>query len=300
MAETETQERTEHATQKRLDEARKKGQIPRSRELTAAAVMIAAGVRCCSLGRGARRRSSRELMRSGLTHRPRAGLGRAASLAGARRRWRSRRCGSSRRCSAHAGRGAGRAAGARRLDLQRQGADAGLLAAESRRAGLGRMFSARGWVELGKALAKFAVVGDAGALVLWHERRPTAGPRRASRCTAPSATRMRSPARRCSRCAAALVLIAAVDVPFQLWQHHKRHADDARGDPRGKQGVAKARPRSRAASARCSARWRERRMMDDVPKADVVVTNPTHFAVALRYDDKTHARADRSWPRAWT
>ncbi len=31
----------------------------------------------------------------------------------------------------------------------------------------------------------------------------------------------------------------------------------------------------------------ERRMMDDVPKADVIIVNPTHFAVALRYDEKT-------------
>ena len=33
-------------------------------------------------------------------------------------------------------------------------------------------------------------------------------------------------------------------------------------------------------------------MMQEVPKADVVITNPTHFAVALRYDEQPHARPD--------
>ncbi len=36
----------------------------------------------------------------------------------------------------------------------------------------------------------------------------------------------------------------------------------------------------------------ERRMMQEVPKADVVVVNPTHYAVALRYDEQAHARTD--------
>ena len=56
MAET-GQERTEHPTPKRLEEARKKGQIPRSTELTTAAVCIAAAGGYLHLGRGAAGRS---------------------------------------------------------------------------------------------------------------------------------------------------------------------------------------------------------------------------------------------------
>jgi flagellar biosynthetic protein FlhB len=82
---------------------------------------------------------------------------------------------------------------------------------------------------------------------------------------------------------AGLALIAAIDVPFQLWQYHdrlkmtreelKREARESEGDPQ-----LKARIRSQQREMARS------RMMSEVPKADVVVTNPTHFAVALKYD----------------
>ena len=58
MAENDAQERTEQATPKRLEEARKKGQIPRSRELTTAAVCIAAGAALYIAGRADRAASS--------------------------------------------------------------------------------------------------------------------------------------------------------------------------------------------------------------------------------------------------
>jgi flagellar biosynthetic protein FlhB len=82
---------------------------------------------------------------------------------------------------------------------------------------------------------------------------------------------------------AGLALIAAIDVPFQLWQYHdrlkmtneelKREARESEGDP-----YLKARIRSQQREMARS------RMMSEVPKADVVVTNPTHFAVALKYE----------------
>ena len=82
---------------------------------------------------------------------------------------------------------------------------------------------------------------------------------------------------------AGLAIIALIDVPFQLWQYHdrlkmtreelKKEARESEGDPQ-----LKARIRSQQ---REMARGR---MMSQVPKADVVVTNPTHFAVALKYD----------------
>jgi flagellar biosynthetic protein FlhB len=83
-----------------------------------------------------------------------------------------------------------------------------------------------------------------------------------------------------------LALIAAIDVPFQLWQYHdrlkmtleelKREARESEGDPH-----LKARIRSQQRELARS------RMMSEVPKADVVVTNPTHFAVALKYESGT-------------
>ena len=80
-----------------------------------------------------------------------------------------------------------------------------------------------------------------------------------------------------------LALIAALDVPFQLWQYYKKlrmtkeevkqEYKEMEGDPQ-----LKARIRSQ------QREMARKRMMAEVPKADVVVTNPTHFAVALKYD----------------
>jgi flagellar biosynthesis protein FlhB len=83
---------------------------------------------------------------------------------------------------------------------------------------------------------------------------------------------------------AGLAVIALIDVPFQLWRYYaglrmtreelRQELKELEGDPQ-----LKARIRSQQ---REIAR---RRMMSEVPKADVVVTNPTHFAVALKYDN---------------
>lgn len=82
---------------------------------------------------------------------------------------------------------------------------------------------------------------------------------------------------------AGLALIAAMDVPFQLWRYYaglrmtkeeqRQEMKESEGDPQ-----LKARIRSQ------QREMARKRMMAEVPKADVVVTNPTHFAVALKYD----------------
>jgi flagellar biosynthetic protein FlhB len=81
-----------------------------------------------------------------------------------------------------------------------------------------------------------------------------------------------------------LVVIAGVDVPFQLWQHAtemRMTRQQVREEYKESEGSPETRSRIREAQ-RALARGR---MMQEVPKADVVVTNPTHFSVALRYDD---------------
>ena len=70
-------------------------------------------------------------------------------------------------------------------------------------------------------------------------------------------------------------------------------ADDQAGGARKSRRRRKAGPRCVRASAVCSGRSRTRRMMADVPKADVVAMNPTHYAVALRYDAGQHEGAAR-------
>lgn len=82
---------------------------------------------------------------------------------------------------------------------------------------------------------------------------------------------------------AGLAVIALIDVPFQLWRYYaglrmtreelRQEMKEMEGDP-----YLKARIRSQQREVA------RRRMMSEVPKADVVVTNPTHFSVALKYD----------------
>ncbi|WP_028626561.1 flagellar biosynthesis protein FlhB [Metapseudomonas resinovorans] len=83
--------------------------------------------------------------------------------------------------------------------------------------------------------------------------------------------------------ACGLILIAAVDVPFQLWDNKqklmmtKQEVRDEYKDTEGK-------PEVKSRIRRLQREMAERRMMAAVPQADVVITNPTHFAVALKYD----------------
>jgi len=150
--------------------------------------------------------------------------------------------------------------------------------------GLGRMLSVRSWVELGKSLGKFAIVGGAGALVLWLNMNELMGlggePINAAIGHAMSITGQALIALTC-----ALVVIAGIDVPFQLWQYHremKMTREEIRQEHRESEGAPEVRGRIRAMQREMA----ERRMMEDVPRADVIVVNPTHYAVALRYDDK--------------
>ncbi|MDK9739653.1 flagellar biosynthesis protein FlhB [Vibrio sp. D404a] len=79
-----------------------------------------------------------------------------------------------------------------------------------------------------------------------------------------------------------LLIVVAIDIPFQIWQHAdqlkmtKQEVKDEFKDTEGKPEV-KGRIRMLQREAA------QRRMMADVPQADVIVTNPEHFSVALRY-----------------
>ena len=86
-----------------------------------------------------------------------------------------------------------------------------------------------------------------------------------------------------------LVIIAAVDVPLTLWQHN-RQLRMSREEIREESKETEGNPEIRGRVRRVQQAMARRRMMQEVKKADVIVTNPTHYAVALRYDEK-HMRA---------
>ena len=85
---------------------------------------------------------------------------------------------------------------------------------------------------------------------------------------------------------AGLALIALIDTPFQLWRYHaglRMSKEDVRQEMKEMEGDPQLRARIRSQQREIA----RRRMMSEVPQADVVVTNPTHFAVALKYDQKS-------------
>ena len=80
--------------------------------------------------------------------------------------------------------------------------------------------------------------------------------------------------------AGSMVLIATVDVPFQLWEHHRKlkmTKEEVRQENKETEGDPHVKGRIRA-QQRAMAR---KRMMAEIPKADVIITNPTHYSVAL-------------------
>lgn len=82
---------------------------------------------------------------------------------------------------------------------------------------------------------------------------------------------------------ASMLVIAAVDAPFQSWNHHKQlmmTKQEVKDEYKNSEGNPEIKGRIRSLQIQMS----RRRMMEAVPKADVVVTNPTHYSVALKYE----------------
>ncbi len=148
--------------------------------------------------------------------------------------------------------------------------------------GFGRIFSVYGLGELVKAILKALLVGGVVAWVLWKREGEVL-----AMMVQPLENGLSSFVHLVFLAAFGLLLgmalIAAIDVPFQLWQYHKRlrmTREEVRQENKELEGDPQLKARIRSVQ-RDQAR---KRMMAAVPKADVVVTNPTHYAVALRYD----------------
>lgn len=283
MAEHDSaQERTEEATPKRLEEARRRGQIPRSRDLSAAAVTLGGGVAVYMMG-GSIAAIMQGMMVKGLSLSRDQALDTihmlpALSAAG---------IDGLRACAPVLGI-VFLAAILAPLVLGGWSFSSEALMPQFSRLnpleGVQRMFSMRSLVELGKALAKFGVVGVVAVIVLWKDapaliaigREPIGvGIAHAFQLAGKGLVSI----------AAGLLLIAGFDVPYQLWQYAKQmrmSREEIREEMKESEGSPEIKGRIRQMQQEVA----RRRMMQDVPKADVIVTNPTHFAVALRYDDK--------------
>jgi flagellar biosynthetic protein FlhB len=148
--------------------------------------------------------------------------------------------------------------------------------------GLGRLFSLRGLARLLGGMLKIAVVGVVVGGTIWAERQSLAelGGREFEQIPGLSIDLMQSLS---LRAAVALFVLALVDYGFQKWQFERdlrMSKHEVREEMRRYEGDPKIRERRRAIQRRLALQ----RMMLGVPQATVVITNPTHYAVAVRYE----------------
>ncbi len=279
MSDESDLERTEEATPRRLEKAREEGQVPRSQELTTFAVLMVAATGILFLGAG--------LMES-LLHIVKAGIQMERELAFQPDLMINRF-----------------------YELALEGLIAiapilllliivalfapmlmsgglvstKLLMPDFNRInpikGLSRMFSVRSLVELVKAIAKAVIIGGVAAMVIWQNKEEVM-----ALLTVPVDIAISRAGDFLSMSflliTGAMVLIVGIDVPFQIWEHAKQmrmSKEDIRKEYKESEGDPMVKGRIRSLQREAA----RRRMMAEIPNADVIVTNPTHYAVALKY-----------------
>lgn len=152
--------------------------------------------------------------------------------------------------------------------------------------GLARLFSVQVLVELAKAVAKATLIGTVVYLFLKsHIDQLLTLPH----MPAPKALSvvMSLTALSCTLCVAALIIVVGMDAPYQLWTYAKNlrmSKEEQRQEHKDSDGD----PHIKARIRRLQQMRARRRMMSKVPKADVIVTNPSHFAVALSYQKQSN------------
>ena len=149
--------------------------------------------------------------------------------------------------------------------------------------GIKRIFSSRGLVELIKAITKALVIGGVAAIVIWNHKQDVL-----NLVSMPLDVSLTSMGRLIGTTfmliVGAMLLIVVIDVPFQIWNHARKlrmSKEDLRKETKEDEGDPQVKGRIRSMQREMA----RRRMMAEVPKADVVVTNPTHYAIALKYQD---------------
>ncbi|NVI81136.1 flagellar biosynthesis protein FlhB [Janthinobacterium sp. BJB401] len=151
--------------------------------------------------------------------------------------------------------------------------------------GLGNMFSKNALVELLKAIAKTLVVGVVAWMVMQHQKDAVLGLSVES-LRAGSAHLISLLITAFLLIVGALGLIAAIDGPYQMW-HYANKMKMSLQEVKQESKESDGNPQIKAKIRQMQHEMSRRRMMADVPKADVVVTNPTHYAVALKYGENS-------------
>lgn len=282
MAEDSDLERTEPASARKLEQARERGNVPRSRELATLAVLLASASVIAFLGTFMYQGLGR-VMRNALNF----GLADVASPVMMGRNLMAAGMDGVLLYLPMAVTVVVAAVGA---NLMLSGWVFSTQALEANFSklnpisGIARMFSLNSLAELVKAVLKGGLIAGVAGWMIWHQH---------DGILALSNEPLESAVVHFGQIAlftflasvAAFALIVLMDVPFQIWDYHhglrmskeevRQEGKEIEGDPQ-----IKARIRSLQREAA------RRRMMQAIPQADVVVTNPMHFAVALKYEEK--------------
>jgi len=285
VAEESDEDKTESPTAHRLEKAREEGQIPRSRELTSV-LMLLAGLMTLWLGGSLMARRLAAMVASGL-------------------RFDHSMVNDSKLIIGHISGLIGQAvmallplmAGLVMVAIAAPMLLGGLvISGKSIKVdfkklnplpGFARMFAAQAWTELFKGILKAVLVGSVGGWYIWSH-----WPEMLRLISQSPSNALMHGLEMIAACCALVVLglipMVGYDVFWQLYSYYKKlrmSRQEIRDEFKQQEGDPHVKGRIRQAM-RAAAR---RRMMADVPKADVIVTNPTHYSVALQYNEKMSA-----------
>ncbi len=149
--------------------------------------------------------------------------------------------------------------------------------------GIGNMFSTNALIELLKAVAKTLVVGAVAWVVIMSQKDAVIG-LAVEPLGAGSAHVGELVAKAFLFITGALGVIAAIDGPWQLWHYHDK-MKMTRQEMIQESKESDGNPQIKGKIRQMQREMARGRMMQNVPTADVIVTNPTHYAVALKYAD---------------
>ncbi len=150
--------------------------------------------------------------------------------------------------------------------------------------GISNLFSKNALVELIKSIAKSVLVATVAYFVIANDLKPIL-----SLSSMPIESSITEVNQLMTHgfitIVCALLFIAAIDVPYQLYHYankHKMTKEEVKQESKESEGN----PEIKAKIRQQQREMARRRMMSKIPNADVVITNPTHYAVAIKYQDE--------------
>ena len=280
MAEDSGQDKTEEPSAKRLNDAREKGQVPRSKEFTTVLVLIASAIAMMFLGEGLIRSVS-EVMKKSFSFTRKEIFDPAALI---QHMFYSVETiaytlGAFLAVTVLAALIAPASTGGWNFSTKAVAVKPDKLDPLK---GMKRILGPQGLIELIKALAKFLLIGTISTLIIWSLRDQllTLGKQEVNVAMTALGDLVLWVFLAIS---SSLILIALIDVPFQHW-NHIRQLKMTKQELKDEGKETEGNPELKGRIRRMQIELSQQRMMQDVPEADVIITNPTHYAVALKYE----------------